>query len=205
MCYGCEGWGFHSAPDIERVHLSFCKRIMCVKKSSQKAFVHGLLGRFPLELNRKWRITSYWLKIVTGCKQIYVSQLYQASLSRLDNIASQNWAREIKELLCSVGFGDIWYNQGVANPVGFINAFRVRIRDIYKQNWNASLQNSPRARFFRSVFNEHQFHNHLDMLDKKSHHIALARFMASCHRLGVETGRWARPSIPYEQRLCKNR
>ena len=132
LCYGCEVWGFHSAPDIERVHLSFCKRIMCVKKSSQNAFVYGLLGRFPLELNRQCRIMSYWLKIVTGCKSLYVSQLYQASLSRLDNIASQNWAREIKQLLCSVGFGDVWYSQGVANPVGFINAFRVRIRDIYK-------------------------------------------------------------------------
>ena len=197
-------WGFHSAPDIERVHLSFCKRIMCVKKSSQNAFVYGLLGRFPLELNRQCRIMSYWLKIVTGCKSLYVSQLYQASLSRLDNMASQNWAREIKQLLCSVGFGDVWYSQGVANPVGFINAFRVRIRDIYKQNWNASLQNSPRARFFRSVVNEHQFYNQLDMLDKKSHRIALARFMASSHRLGVETGRWARPIIPFEQRLCEN-
>ena len=204
LCYGCEVWGFHSAPDIERVHLSFCKRIMCVKKSSQNAFVYGLLGRFPLELNRQCRIMSYWLKIVTGCKSLYVSQLYQASLSRLDNIASQNWAREIKQLLCSVGFGDVWYSQGVANPVGFINAFRVRIRDIYKQNWNASLQNSPRARFFRSVVNEHQFYNQLDMLDKKSHRIALARFMASSHRLGVETGRWARPIIPFEQRLCEN-
>ena len=50
--YGCEVWGFHSAPDIERVHLSFCKRILCVKKYSQNAFVCGLLGRFPLELNR---------------------------------------------------------------------------------------------------------------------------------------------------------
>ena len=107
-------------------------------------------------------------------------------------------------MLCSVGFGDVWYSQGVANPVGFINAFRVRIRDIYKQNWNASLQNSPRARFFRSVVNEHQFYNQLDMLDKKSHRIALARFMASSHRLGVETGRWARPIIPFEQRLCEN-
>ena len=139
---------------------------------------------------------SYWLKIVTGCKPMYVSELYQASLSRLDNTASQNWAREINQLLCSVGFGDACYNQGVANRVGFINPFRVRILDIYKQNWNASLQNSPRARFFRSVVYEHQFYYQLDMLDKKSHCIALARLMASSHRLGVETGRWAPTHYP---------
>ena len=146
---------------------------------------------------------AYWLKIVTGCKPMYVSQLYQASLSWLDNTASQNWARQIKQLLCSVGFGDVWYNQGVANPSIF-KAFRDRILDIYEQNWNASLQNSPRARFFRSVVNEHQLYNQLHMLDKKIHRIALARFMAKSHHLGVETGRWTRPIIPYEQRLCKN-
>ena len=84
--------------------------------ASKVAFVYGLFGRFPLEFNKQCRIMSYWPKVVTGCKPIYVSQLYQASLSRLDNTTSQNWAREIKHLLCSVGFGDVWYNQGAANP-----------------------------------------------------------------------------------------
>ena len=74
----------------------------------------------------------------------------------------------------------------------------------HQQNWNTSLQNSHRARFVRSAVNEHQFYNQLDMLEKKSHRIALAIFMAKSNLLGVETGRWARPIIPYEQRLCEN-
>ena len=32
LSYGCEVWGFHPSPDIEKVHLSFCKRILSVKK-----------------------------------------------------------------------------------------------------------------------------------------------------------------------------
>ena len=94
------------------------------------------------------------------------------------------------------------YNQGTtrANPVGFIKAFRVRILHIYKHNWNAGLQNSPRARFFRSVVNEHQFYNQLDMLDKKSHRIVLARYMASSHRLGVETGCAVQPRLRTQKR-----
>ena len=66
LFYGCGVWGFHLEPDIQRVHLSFCKRIMCVKKSLQNVVLYGLLGRFPLELNRQCGIMSYWLKIVTG-------------------------------------------------------------------------------------------------------------------------------------------
>ena len=101
LCYGCQVWpGFDSAPDIDRVRLSFCKRVMCVKNSSQNTFVYGSLGRFPLELNRQCRIMSYWLKIVTGFKSMDVSQLYQASLSRLDNTAPQTGL--VKSNICYV-------------------------------------------------------------------------------------------------------
>ena len=43
LCYGCEVWGFHPAQDIERVHLSFLKRVLSVKKSSQNGFIHGIM------------------------------------------------------------------------------------------------------------------------------------------------------------------
>ena len=31
LCYGCEVWGFHKSPEIERVHIEYCKRILNVK------------------------------------------------------------------------------------------------------------------------------------------------------------------------------
>ena len=68
LCYGCEVWGFHPAPDIERVHLSFIKRVLGVKKSSQNGFIYGLLGRYPMPIIRQCRILLYWLKIVSGKK-----------------------------------------------------------------------------------------------------------------------------------------
>ena len=33
MSYACEIWGFHSAPDVERVHLAYCKNILGVHKT----------------------------------------------------------------------------------------------------------------------------------------------------------------------------
>ena len=57
--YGCEVWGFHKAPAIERGHLQFCKRILHVKKSTAIFFVHGELGRFALAVNRHLKIIKY--------------------------------------------------------------------------------------------------------------------------------------------------
>ena len=75
VCYGCEVWGFRPAPDIERVHLSFLKRVLGVKKSSQNDFIYGLLGRYPMRIIRQCRILSYWRKIVSG-KNHVMSMFY---------------------------------------------------------------------------------------------------------------------------------
>ena len=71
--------------------------------------------------------------------------------------------------------------------------FRQRLIDIYKQNWNARLTESPRARFYRVVISDLSFDEQLDKIHNKSHRNAWLR---------VETGRWERPVIPYESRIC---
>jgi hypothetical protein len=40
MNYECEVWGFHKAADVERVHLSFLKRILGVELSTLSAAVY---------------------------------------------------------------------------------------------------------------------------------------------------------------------
>ena len=53
--YASEIWGFHPAPDIERVHLKFLKQILKVKSQTPSAAVYGELGRVPLHVMRKER------------------------------------------------------------------------------------------------------------------------------------------------------
>ena len=31
LCFKCKVWGFHKPPDIERVHINFCKRSVNVR------------------------------------------------------------------------------------------------------------------------------------------------------------------------------
>ena len=64
LTYGSEIWGFHPAPDIERVHLKFLKHILCVKPQTSNVPVYGELGRVPLSIIRKERILKYWYKLM---------------------------------------------------------------------------------------------------------------------------------------------
>ena len=60
LMYGCKIWGFHNADDIERVHVKFLKQILCVRRQTSNIAVYGEVGRVPLSVLRKVRI-SRWL------------------------------------------------------------------------------------------------------------------------------------------------
>jgi hypothetical protein len=62
----CEMWGFHKAPDNEKVHVNYCKRILNVKTSTPNIMVYYELGRYPLIVTRKIRIFKFWMKLLNA-------------------------------------------------------------------------------------------------------------------------------------------
>ena len=89
------------------------------------------------------------------------------------------------------------------DPEGFCKAFKVRLWDIYRQNWSSRINDSSRASFFRVINVNHNYNEILDTVNIRTHRTALCRLITSSHSLGIETGRWARPIIPRENRLCQ--
>ena len=155
--YGCESWGFHGAPDIERIQIRFYKRILGVKSSTQNDFIYGILGRVPMLIHRQCRIIKYWTNIILGKKSTYVSLLHSSSLINIDKRYKNNWAFDVRKLLCSNGFGDVWRDQFVTNQDRFCLAFKNRLKDVFKQEWSCRISESTRASFYREIIGIHSF------------------------------------------------
>ena len=66
LLYGCETWGFGKNDINERVHLKFCKLLLHVKTSTPNFMVYGELGRYPIDIDIKVRMISYWSKLILG-------------------------------------------------------------------------------------------------------------------------------------------
>ena len=129
-----------------------------------------------------------------------------SSLSRIDRAGDSNWVYNVKRLLCSSGFGDVWYSQGTTNPTRFYQIFKHRQIDMFRQEWSYRLSESTRARFFSVIVPRHGFCDFLDKVNVKSHRIALTRLIASSHNLRVETGRWESPiKLALPERLCEKK
>ena len=133
--YGCEVWGFIQANAAERVHLQFCKRLLGVKKTTQNDFIQGELGRTNFLTRRYLLIIKYWLKLISANEHKYVKLIYRVMLNDIESIPNAvNWASLLRDLFSSLGFQEVWVNQGVGNVNNFICAIKQKLTDTFIQH-----------------------------------------------------------------------
>ena len=124
----------------------------------------------------------------------------------LNDIANKpncvNWVSKVNVLLSSLGFNDVWVNQGLGNKRAFLNVFKQRLSDNFMQDWNSRHIESSRANFYSLFLNfEHQLY--LEALSVKKIRVAMTKLRVSSHRLEIEVGRWTRPNrTPVDERKC---
>ena len=200
--YSSEVWGMHEAKDIELLHTKFCRRILGVKKSTNLVALYGELGRFPLIIVRKLRMLKYWQNILNMnnhmlTKQVYILLKNDADLN-ISYIKESNWASQIKKMLDTLGFSDIWIHQfEIDIPFDLI---KQRLTDTYKQSWYSDINNSNRLLSYCRFKHNFDFENYLDNITDNKLRKELCKFRLSSHQLAIEKGRYN--NIPREQRKC---
>ena len=102
--------GFQQTNSHEIVHMQFCERILCVKRSTTNMMVYSELGRLPLYISRDIGIVKYWIKLlnIDNCilKECYATLDDEC----LKNPRAINWVSQIRDILLTNGFGYIWHN-----------------------------------------------------------------------------------------------
>ena len=84
----------------------------------------------------------------------------------------------------------------------FLSLLKQGLTDIFIQNWQARLDSSSRAVFYKSVA-IFQMQPYLEKINVRKFCQAFSRLRMSSYRLKIEPGRWARPnSITLNDREC---
>jgi hypothetical protein len=201
--YAAEAWGYHTAPDIERIHSKFCKKILGVKKSTNLNAMYGELNRIPMIINRKLIMIKYWIKILSTNDDSILYKTYKILQTDADNNLNYNklnWAYQIKCILEESGLNNIWQNQHITQ-INF-EIIKQRILDIHNQTWIAEITSSRRLETYCIFKNSRKYETYLDYIKESKYRIALTRFRTSSHHLAIEQGRYL--SINRENRICNN-
>ena len=72
-----------------------------------------------------------------------------------------NWASNVKDLLSSMGYYEVWIAQGVGNKNAFLSDMKTRLKDNFVQNWSSRIDDSDRARFY-CLFKNFNYQTYLD-------------------------------------------
>ena len=205
LSYGCEIWGAHKAPAVERIHLNYCKNILKVKSTTNNVMVYYELGRLPLLYTRKCRIFKYWFKLLctTNCilKNCY-NFLYDELLKCPSN--KTNWLYFIKNELLRVGLGDIWFNQGFFTDYKICNDFlfliKQRLFDCQKQEFDGMLSTSSKCSSYQYMVHNLCLQYYLGKPIPDVYKKCITKLRLSSHNLAIECGRFS--AISRNNRLC---
>lgn len=88
--YASEVWGSLKAPNIEKLHLNFCKYILGVKRSTCNVAVYSELGRCPLLYQRMFNIVKFWKKILYHNNCI-IQHCYYTLYDCVEKHNAKNW------------------------------------------------------------------------------------------------------------------
>ena len=201
LCYGSEIWGFHKAPDVEKVHIDFCKRILNVKVSTPNVMIYYELGRYPMLVARKIRMFKYWIKVMNSDNCILrkcYEYLFDMCLKNPND--RNNWVCCLRNELFNLGLNDMWYNQSLLCPEHLL-LLKKRLYDMTKQDFDSKLNDSPKCILYKYLVSNVCLQPYLCKPIPDLYKKSIVKLRLSSHNLAIEEGRYA--NIERISRYCK--
>ena len=205
--YGSEIWGIDeikwkdtntfvkSAETLaaEKLQLSFSKFALGVHKKAQNSAVRGELGCFPLGLDIVANTLLYYFNVKYASDNILLNEAYEVS----KKCGQKSWACKIDSLTTYLK------NVNHEKPVIISDRKQIQhiLRTLYIDHWQMHIKTESKMRTYIKFKSNFQYEKYLDDLTRQ-HRTSFTRFRISAHNLAIERGRYERPPIPAELRLC---
>ena len=142
----------------------------------------------------------YWFKILQCDGTKYIKLVYNVMIGDLQNSSEKSsWAKSVKLLLESLGFGHVWIEEGVGDINMFLRVFKQRLTDNFIQGWNEHISNSSRANTYKLMAN-FNFKCYLDVVTVQKFRYAFTRLSVASHRLETEAGQWHKPNRTHQSK-----
>jgi hypothetical protein len=108
--------------------------------------IYGKLMRYPLEIDIKSRIVSFWAKLLSG-KELKLSKIiynlyYCMSIKTVEHFT---WLDNVKNILKECEFAYIWNTQTFVDPNWLRLTIIRNLQDQFEQYWHSLLDDASKA------------------------------------------------------------
>ena len=188
LYYGAEIWGHKMYTKLENVQVHYFKRFLGVKRSAPGSAVLGDCGLNTIFTHTLLKCIKFWLKLIRLPSCRYTRKCYDM-LYDLDKRGKHTWVTDIRNIICSYGFGYVWFCQEVADESIFVKKFTQRVVDIDIQNWESKIRIYDKLDTYGSFKNIFIIEPYIIHICNYKHRSIFANFRCSGHDLEIETGR----------------
>lgn len=197
LCYGSELWGYEVWNKIESYHLSVCKYILGVGKSTINSMVIGECGRFPLALTYQRKFIRYYIKIIN----MDYHRLPKRCFFYLVSISERTrgtWAVQVKNFLYEYGFFDVWESHEIGNPRIFLMTLEERMKSKLKNEWINELSSIDCANTYRDFKKTMDLESYFINVKQRKNFGVLTRFRLNRFGLRVDVDK----HLNVTERIC---
>ena len=98
--------------DFEKIHLSYLKNMLGVRRQTPTLAIYGDTGHFPLLLKQQVQTLKYWARLIALPDNHILKNAYNCLLG-LDSIGIENWTTHVKTLTFNLNLGSFWETQTI--------------------------------------------------------------------------------------------
>jgi hypothetical protein len=188
-----------SAP-IEKINVKLCKYILGVNRKSTNAAVKAELGQFPLSIKAMQLSFKYWNRLCALDSDSLVKKAYLENLL-IEHKNHSSWSKCLYNFSNIFNLESSWENQNETAILHF-GFLKQKMENLYTNQWRLYIENSSKLRTFSKIKKQFSLESYLLHLPLKMRR-NFTKLRVSSHHLACETGRYNRPVIPFEKRICQ--
>ena len=206
--YSAGVWGHKEYSMLNTVQNKACRFFMCVPAQSPNAGTQGEMGWLSMLSKSKLEVARLWCRL----KNMEVGRLTKHIFTWSSNMANnrcRNWVYSTRAMFEQLDLGDTPYGEAIGTRP-FLRNVSAKLAQQDSAVWHQALWNDRnnrvngnKLRTYRLFKDTLEVEPYLLLNQHRLQRRSLAMLRIGVLPLEVETGRYARPATPLDERLCQ--
>ncbi len=188
----------------EKLNIRMCKQILKLPKTASNIAARAELGRLPIMKSTIVAFCKYYARLHTFKDNdlLYHALKSQKSLESTNGKCFtyteivENCIKSLKIERPTLVTEQSLFNFGKETKQAIISQYKATFNNFLSET---RISNESKLSVYAHLKSDYEYEKYLDYCNDFS---SLTRFRTSCHWLPIERGRYHRPIIPRQQRLC---
>ena len=202
LFYGASLWGLSEQKKVNTVQNKACRYFLGLGKNASNLASQGDMGWSSCAHKQKIEACRLYLKIVRTPENRLVNKI-----SKWSSTHGKSWERRLLSYMSENNL-ETYLNDTDLSVKNLVKRIATELKSIDDQNWRDKVwndtgqENGNKLRTYRLYKSNLMTDEYVKINLERSHRRILAKFRSGSLPLQIETGRYKKPKVPLNNRIC---